>query len=95
MLIRSRDLHRSSIVYRPKLGSLTGGLQRGCAKAQVWIAESGYEWWQILIGLAVLVLVVVSWLQASRRHSGPSSGRSSRAPRTPASSWFFRQNGLR
>eukprot|EP00434_Breviolum_minutum_P008905 symbB.v1.2.007852.t1/scaffold448.1/size203282/4 len=43
-------------------------LQHGLAKAQVWLAQSGYEWWQILIGVALVVIVVGSWMQASSRY---------------------------
>lgn len=51
-------------------------LKHGCAKAQVWLAESGYEWWQILLGVAVVVLVVVSWMQASSRYRSKAPGAS-------------------
>lgn len=55
------------------------GLQRGCAHVQVWLANSGYTWWQVLLGVAVVVLVVSAVMQAGSRHSGrrtPSSFQS-------------------
>ncbi|CAJ1397685.1 unnamed protein product [Effrenium voratum] len=53
-------------------------LQRGCANVQVWVAQSGYEWWQILLGVAVVVLVVASWMQAGSRYRTKSPTSSSR-----------------
>eukprot|EP00439_Symbiodinium_sp_Y106_P083603 s1385_g23.t2 len=55
------------------------GLQRGCAHVQVWLVNSGYTWWQVLLGVAVVVLVVSAVMQAGSRHSGrrtPSSFQS-------------------
>mmetsp|Transcript_44659 Transcript_44659/g.100074 ORF Transcript_44659/g.100074 Transcript_44659/m.100074 type:complete len:418 (+) Transcript_44659:60-1313(+) len=53
-------------------------VQHGCAHVQVWLANSGYTWWQILLGLAVVVLVISAWVQASYRH-GPRKGPGSSA----------------
>lgn len=57
-------------------------LMNGFSKAQAWVATSGYEWWQILLGIAVVILIIAAWYQASSKHSGTrSGGRSSRRPR--------------
>ncbi|CAL1137050.1 unnamed protein product [Cladocopium goreaui] len=55
-------------------------LQLGFAKAQVWLAQSGYEWWHILIGVALVVLLVAYWMQPSVRPK-PSSRRAERVYR--------------
>ncbi|CAE7658662.1 unnamed protein product [Symbiodinium pilosum] len=52
-------------------------VQRGCAEAQVCIANSGYSWWQILLGVAVVVLVVSAVMQASSRHNSRKAPSSS------------------
>eukprot|EP00435_Cladocopium_sp_Y103_P071570 s412_g37.t2 len=50
-------------------------LQLGFAKAQVWLAQSGYEWWHILIGVALVVLLVAYWMQPSSVQRTKPSGR--------------------
>eukprot|EP00438_Fugacium_kawagutii_P022499 Skav233629 [mRNA] locus=scaffold492:65787:71200:- [translate_table: standard] len=37
---------------------------------EVWLAQSGYEWWHVLLGVAAVVLLVGYWMQSS---SGPRS----------------------
>lgn len=59
---------------------------KGFSKAQAWVATSGYEWWQILLGVAVVILIISAWFQASSKHSGSRSG--SRSSRRPQSSDF-------
>merc|ERR1740123_336225 len=39
------------------------------AHVQVWLA--GYEIWQILLGLGLIVLFVAAWFQVSARYPGP------------------------
>lgn len=53
--------------------SLVERVQAAARKAfvqvQVWVAGSGYEWWQILLGAAVVLLVAVAWAQNSAKYS--------------------------
>ncbi|CAK0864779.1 unnamed protein product [Prorocentrum cordatum] len=52
--------------------------RRAVVQAQVWVAGSGYQWWQILLGAAVVLLVAAAWAQNSARYSA-DVGRASSA----------------
>ncbi|CAE8629025.1 unnamed protein product, partial [Polarella glacialis] len=56
------------------LDSLRRGASEMCAKVQLWAA--GYEWWQMLLGVAVVFLLAYNLLdaQGSTGSSGSSSG---------------------
>jgi len=51
------------------------------ARVQVWMA--GYEWWQLLLGAAVVVLFLATWLQLNSRYPAPKSG----APSPPKAAY--------
>lgn len=57
------------------------GFQKACVHVQCFIAQ--YEWWQIALGVAVVVIVVGAWLENSAKYSGGSGSRTSAGPRHP------------
>lgn len=63
-------------------------LQKTAARVQVWAA--GYEWWQLIGGAVLLVVVIGGFLQASGRHRAPPS----RGPRgtPPGADPHFRES---
>eukprot|EP00933_Yihiella_yeosuensis_P038326 TRINITY_DN3226_c1_g1_i1.p1 TRINITY_DN3226_c1_g1~~TRINITY_DN3226_c1_g1_i1.p1 ORF type:complete len:434 (-),score=92.32 TRINITY_DN3226_c1_g1_i1:336-1637(-) len=65
--------------------SAKANLKTGVAKVQVWVATSGYEWWQIVLGIGAVLVVITAVMQASARHSGGSSSRRSHTSRSTGS----------
>jgi len=75
----------SSSTMGARLSKMAECMQAWCMKAaahvQIWLA--GYETWQILLGLGLIVLFAAAWFQVSARYPGPggktlnSMGRSS------------------
>lgn len=65
-------------------------LKQGSATVQVWLA--GYEWWQVALGAAVVVLFLSTWFQVSGRYPG-SGGRAPGAGGARGAGASARQGG--
>eukprot|EP00927_Polykrikos_kofoidii_P060481 TRINITY_DN55447_c0_g1_i1.p1 TRINITY_DN55447_c0_g1~~TRINITY_DN55447_c0_g1_i1.p1 ORF type:complete len:483 (+),score=93.42 TRINITY_DN55447_c0_g1_i1:130-1578(+) len=55
------------------LEHVKAGFGKALAHFQIWLA--GYEWWQLLLGAAVVLLFVLTWFQVSNRYTGGRSAR--------------------
>lgn len=53
------------------------GIQTGIARVQIWLAD--YEWWQIALGVAVVIFFLSAWLQVSNRYPSTGGGGAARA----------------
>jgi len=70
-----------------RLSKLAEHTQAWCMKAaahvQLWL--SGYESWQILLGLGLIVLFVAAWFQVSARYPGPGGKTQASMGHSPSS----------
>jgi len=74
-----------------RLSKLAEHVQAWCmqavAQVQVWLA--GYESWQILLGLGLVVLFIAAWFQVSARYPGPGGKTQASVGRAASSAGVY------